>query len=1022
MTRINMTNAAFASGGHRGLDKHVIQGAAESMPEIEPNLITLRKAGQTVTLVGPLELNVSLVAVVELESQIGAQAKHLEHVLFSYDMNVGAGERFVYGLSPELVALGGIANGGLCVLLRANPPKPSQIVQPSDLPCGFAAASQPDTARFFPVGCEPCEGLPMHAPPVCGPALAVPAAAGGCIRPRFFDGMFLTSADLETQLRFFRIKNQLQNRAMGQGVVWGFSVRLVGNAVRVGPGYGVDCCGHDLTITCDYDVARATLLRDPAICALLRECGNCCLPLLLEYVECPESPRPVHAGSCNGEATACEMSRVRETVRLRLVPPRDQTPPNPLAEAVGDLLGLVHSSEDVKSADDSRVALRGSRTTARGDVVPWTLIINIRRDVKTLQPSVSAPMSISFGYSGVEPLPVAFRVEAHSEWSFGRRRIVLQAVRPQIITFDPDKPTRLGFTREIPALIDPKQYKETLTFTWEAMDGGELKGTTQIVIEAQCRQRIVAQGAVTGARRIDVNDSQFVNGVQQGQRVVVQLHVAPGVYSMLGVVSEKSRSSVAIEPIDVIPTTSEEGYPPATVIAILGASASVTVDRTDVELVEQPSPGAPPCCGSLCCDRADDTDPVLQMRVLAIALLYGRLQQQLAATGWRVDYAEQDLTARIRVAKARIDRLLGAQTGGQRRRLEQIIVDLYDAWCRSAIYPGPDCAHVPDGVVIGCAHIRSGEICEIDPLDGRRWVIHPPLIQHWAAQFGLDPVDRNVMRLFSRLCCISHLPGFAAVTGSGLTGKVVAPDASVGPRYSDAWQPTASLSMAALTGLSSASMSRALSSQMRLLLELDCLGLPCLVKLLERGLCPSAVSEAPSIEELPSVSEDYGVLAVDPTDAWVREAMSKVSPEEQPSLATRKVAFVIAADILRLAPIRSVVSEGSPVLQPLLDAKVDTVADLMALPPEDVLDVVLRGEHASEFDEVVTERDRVVEEVTKAVASAIRKAHDARELSFSRDLERDDVRKKVVERVARKLKAAKVLVPSETLYRAFRIG
>jgi hypothetical protein len=54
-----------------------------------------------------------------------------------------------------------------------------------------------------------------------------------------------------------------------------------------------------------------------------------CFALLLEYVECPEEPRPVHGDPCVSTATACEMSRVRETVRLRLVPPRDFRPEGP---------------------------------------------------------------------------------------------------------------------------------------------------------------------------------------------------------------------------------------------------------------------------------------------------------------------------------------------------------------------------------------------------------------------------------------------------------------------------------------------------------------------------------------------------------------------------------------------------------------------------------------------------------------------------------------------------------------------
>jgi hypothetical protein len=73
----------------------------------------------------------------------------------------------------------------------------------------------------------------------------------------------------------------------------------------------------------------ATLLRDPASCHLLTE-GPRRLHLLLEYVECPEEPRPVHGDPCSPQVSLCEMSRVRETVRLRLVPPRDYKPDGPI--------------------------------------------------------------------------------------------------------------------------------------------------------------------------------------------------------------------------------------------------------------------------------------------------------------------------------------------------------------------------------------------------------------------------------------------------------------------------------------------------------------------------------------------------------------------------------------------------------------------------------------------------------------------------------------------------------------------
>jgi hypothetical protein len=155
-------------------------------------------------------------------------------------------------------------------------------------------------------------------------------AAGGCVRPRFFNGMFVTREDLETQLRYLRIKNQLQRRADGEGVVWGLGLGRDGTAICVQPGYAVDCCGNDLTVTSVYKVDAATLLSDPAVCNLITGKQQC-MSLLLEYLECPEQPRPVHGGDpCPSQSPGCEMSRVRETVPLRLVPTRDYQPSGPI--------------------------------------------------------------------------------------------------------------------------------------------------------------------------------------------------------------------------------------------------------------------------------------------------------------------------------------------------------------------------------------------------------------------------------------------------------------------------------------------------------------------------------------------------------------------------------------------------------------------------------------------------------------------------------------------------------------------
>lgn len=255
--------------------------------------------------------------------------------IYSYVLEIPAGHQwyFRYRSEEHRVGQGQDPNGYLgrnlydrIVIEPAGPETVAAPVAVDDLPCNLAVASCPDTSSFFPAACETCEpGAQVRMPPL-SPSLSVPTAEGGCKRTRFFNGMSITKEDLEAEQRYQRIKNRLHNRAMGQGVVWGLNVARQGEHICVLPGYGIDCCGNDLTVTSDYKVEIADLLRDPAAAATLATATGeqpQRMHLLLEYVECPTEPRPVHGDPCGPPQQICEPSRVRETVRLRLVPPRD---------------------------------------------------------------------------------------------------------------------------------------------------------------------------------------------------------------------------------------------------------------------------------------------------------------------------------------------------------------------------------------------------------------------------------------------------------------------------------------------------------------------------------------------------------------------------------------------------------------------------------------------------------------------------------------------------------------------------
>ncbi|WP_374298310.1 hypothetical protein [Paracoccus sp. (in: a-proteobacteria)] len=169
-------------------------------------------------------------------------------------------------------------------------------------------------------------------------APCVPGALrGGLRRTEFHDGMVLSEADMKREQSYWQMKRRLTNRALGSGVVWGLSVQwdAKARAFTICPGYGLSCCGDDLVVECPATVSERDLI-DP--CSeefreiLMAGAGPCEDPcdrpdgpveacLMLEYVECPEDPRRVFEDPCATLPGGCRHSAMRETTRLRLVPP-----------------------------------------------------------------------------------------------------------------------------------------------------------------------------------------------------------------------------------------------------------------------------------------------------------------------------------------------------------------------------------------------------------------------------------------------------------------------------------------------------------------------------------------------------------------------------------------------------------------------------------------------------------------------------------------------------------------------------
>lgn len=174
----------------------------------------------------------------------------------------------------------------------------------------------------------------------------VPGAfQGGLSRAQFFDGMVLSEADLMREQSYWRRKRKLTNRALGEGVVWGLITEWndKSRSFTVCSGYGLSCCGDDLVVECPETVPENSLIDKCSeefrllMTDRFDKCGDAARPdgpvpaaLLLEYAECPEDPRQTYEDPCaESKRGNCRFGAVRETVRLRLVPPPEE-PAGPL--------------------------------------------------------------------------------------------------------------------------------------------------------------------------------------------------------------------------------------------------------------------------------------------------------------------------------------------------------------------------------------------------------------------------------------------------------------------------------------------------------------------------------------------------------------------------------------------------------------------------------------------------------------------------------------------------------------------
>lgn len=883
-----------------------------------------------------------------------------------------------------------------------------------EVPCDFAVTNRPNLGAFFPSACEPCApGAAVAMPPVKGPPLIVSPAHGGTVRTRYFNGMFIAREDLETDWKNARIKRALMNRAMGQGVVWGLGICLDGDAICVMPGYGVDCCGNDIVISSAYRVETQALLRDPAAAAILRTKGPHRMHLALEYYECPEQPRPVHGDPCSPETTRCEMSRVRETARLRLVPPCDVSDAGPIKDFLNEI-GKLKQDPVVGPLlkPDAIPAASPALGPAPAPQVPFTVLVEGLDQsgvVGTLSPALSPLLA-------TDPVPNLVEGDAFaaSEHIFSKVRVTLKA--------------KVGFTfqtgtpvRTLPGGAPLSYTPSTSTISWE-------DDAPPVLSKPSSSSPPIAPEFTYRLQGWSMQDAAG-DTFSAPETEIDLTNLTPGGWR--GTPWGKAHANQ-------VPSTSTRMV------------LHVEVQPTDVA-VRRPKGPSPWPCGTEECDpegrplfsvtppwlHEDPANPgqAADPKVLVLAVFYAWLASEMARNGPNTPAAVQrpQLEIATSLYKATWKAFYATVPDTEVYQYSDALQRLFQAWCRSFLYPGPKCecggcGCEPHAVVIGCAMVDAGEIQMVDPWGGRRWVIHYPILSYWGQQFGIMPLDAIASRFFHLICCISGLPGPkgtanqisgsisrtpAGVVGSlGLepTGRssvvplgastliVDRPSAIPGRLQELGVQPAAAIALNPIdfvTRVAEALKAGPAAAPGQALVDLTVVGMPE-VHFITPGGAPAALAGGKLADFVRSNIES-------------RSARSSVPP------LLRGFAENVTQGLLAATPLQPAVDAERPVIARLSGARIRTVGDLVGANPEDLHAEVFGGSMGTALAGVVDAAEKTARSVAKAVGDAVLTFATERGVASRTELKAPALSAELAGQLTEKLAEAKLLVGADTV-------
>jgi hypothetical protein len=826
-------------------------------------------------------------------------------------------------------------------------------------------------------------------PALKGPALLVGPAHGGTVRTRYFNGMYITREDLETDQRNVRLKRSLMNRAMGQGVVWGLDVCLDGNAICVLPGYGVDCCGNDVIVSTPYRVDVDALLADPAAANACGQRGAHAMNLILEYYECPEEPRPVHGDPCSPDSTRCETSRVRETARLRLAVPGKLDDSGPLKDFLKPLETLKNGT-------------RISTTTAPASQVPFSVLLeildnnNVVAGSSQITPSTSVPKTAYLAafanpdggrYTArvritITPLP-SFQFDAGSvvQTKASEHAHTPDGPLPNENTTDPSRP--FWWTNS------------TLLATMNLVDNG---GPNQYELQAW---KVHDQGSSTFS--------------------------AP--FTEIDILVQTLGDWTAAHPGENPPTLDSSVFGDTRANFVV----AVTVLATDVTISTSGDPVTTllPCLTEGCDSKGSPLFPVTppwlhsgDPKALALALVYAlAVMKQAVRNGAKATVNAGTPDAKVtKDLYATVWRLMYPSVADRdREALASELQKLLQAWCRSLLYPGPNCPCEPHGVIIGCVRVEGGAIRYVDPWGGRRWVMHYPLLAYWGQQFGIMPFDAIASRLFHIICCVAHLA--RPDTRESQNGSTYV---RFGPESSMVELQTAKLLVESPQNIGKRFASLGVAPQKSVTLQ----PLDFVTRLLALSSGPGGTGTKALVDYVPLGIANVHLLAPEdvgatPTPAGpatgtldrLIQASFLTAPKPPPVL--RAFAASLVRHVLAITPlVASQEGNQKAVADAVARYGLTTIAALVDREPEVLLKNVLGGANADALNALWGAAESTANAVAPTVADALGNYAQQSRITSRTDLADPKRAGEFGNQLAQRLKAAKVDIAADTLVQA----